>query len=85
MEQKTLKYNYDRAKNYSNSLNLVWMEDWIEPADKEFEMLELTQEQVDGLMWMWCWRVKHLATAKNYSYWSRLKIAFYFITGLGKK
>jgi len=77
----TTKYDYKTARYYSDSLGLKWQEDWVPEVDKEFTKIDLTQTQVDGVMWMWCWRMKHLSTASNYKFWQRVKIAAHFLRG----
>jgi len=75
------KYNYDAARRYCKELDMKFMEDWVPGIDAAFSELELTQGQVDALMWEYAYRVKHLFTPKNYKFWDRVKFALYFIKG----
>jgi len=77
----TYKYNYEAAERYCKALDMQFMEEWVPAIDAAFSELELTQKQVDGLMWQYTYRVKHLFTPKNYSFWNRVKFAFYFLKG----
>jgi hypothetical protein len=79
-----MTYDYETARIYCRKLEMKFMEEWVPAIDKTFTSMGLTQSQVDALMWEYCWRTKHLFTPTNYSYWSRIKIALYFLFSFSK-
>lgn len=82
----TLNFNYDSSRAYCQQIGLVWLGDsFLIAADADAKLLNMTQEQVDCAMRHHLWNVRYLFTPSNYSFIQRLKIAFYFLTGIGKK
>ena len=81
-----LVYDYTKSKLYVEQLGLVWFgDDYITQFDVEAEELAFTQEQVDAAMRGAIKHVKFIFTPTNFSYWTRIKIAFFFLTGIGSK
>jgi hypothetical protein len=77
-----MNYDYSAAKAYCEKIGLVWLGDqFISEADKDAYNAGFTQEQVDVAMRHHLWQVKFLFTPKSYGYLSRIKLAFYFLTG----
>lgn len=81
-----MQYDLTFTKNYCSQLGLQYLgDDWVAPAATEAYQLGFTQTQFDAAMKHHLFQVKTLFTAKTYKYSDRMKIAFYFLTGLGGK
>lgn len=77
-----MHYDYSAAKNYCEQIGLVWLGDqFVSDADESAYKSGFTQEQVDVAMVHHLWQVRFLFTPQNYTYLSRIKLAFYFLTG----
>lgn len=84
----TLNYNYAASKAYCEQIGLMWLGDEFSGLinmDADAHKLGLTQEQVDTGMRHHLWQIKMLFECKNYRWYQRLAIAFYFLTGVKKK
>lgn len=82
----TLNYDYTASKAFAEQLNLFWLgDDFIRAADEDAKLYNFTQVQVDIAMMHHLWQVKWLFTPKNFTFKIRLKMAFYFLTGIGHK
>ncbi len=74
-------YHYGASREYAEQLGMSWMEEWVPAIDKLFAEMGLSQDEVDLLMREYMWRIKHLFTTSNYTFWQRVKIALYFLLG----
>ncbi len=81
-----LHYDYTKSKAYAEQLGLIWFgDDYIAVFDTQAQFLGFTQDQMDGAVKSALSHVKFLFTPKNFTYWTRIKIAFFFLTGVGSK
>ena len=81
-----LYYNYDKSKVFCEEIGLFWLGDnFVRAADREAKALDFTQAQVDAAMRHHLWQVRYLFCPKSYSFLGRVKLAFYFLTGIKGK
>jgi hypothetical protein len=77
-----MHYDYSASKEFCKEIGLIWLGDnFVSEADNDAYALGFTQEQVDVAMRHHLWQVNFLFTPKNYSYFSRIKLALYFLIG----
>lgn len=76
-----LIYSYEAGKKYCAYIGLAWDDGFVGIADAHFAAVELTQDQVDNLLCVHAWHVKHLFTPANYSWRQRLGLALYWLFG----
>lgn len=82
MVDSPLNYDYSASKQYCKNIGLVWLgDDFVREADTEAFQLNFTQEQVNAAMKHHLWQVKWLFDPTHYSYFQRILLAFYFLTG----
>lgn len=75
-------YDYAFSRSYvTETLGMVFLEDWVPAADAMFAELELTQHQVDRLMMEYAWRVKFMFTPQSYNFRQRIGLALHFLLG----
>lgn len=81
-----LNYDYTASKAYCEQIGLYWMgEQFLLAPDADAKALNFTQEQVDAAMRHHLWQIKYLFTPKNYGLAGRIKLALFFLTGIGGK
>lgn len=77
-----LRFDYTASKTFCESIGLKWLGDvWVQEADAEAWVSGFSQEQMDIAMRHMLWHVRTLFTPSIYSYWQRIVIALYFLTG----
>lgn len=79
--QDRLHYDYTASKAYAVSIGMVWLPGWVPNADQHFFDAGLTQSQVDAVMRLYAWNVKHLFTPSSYPWRSRVAMAFRWLIG----
>lgn len=77
-----LHFDYTASQHICEQLGLVWLGDeWVKDADNEAWVLGFDQTQMDAAMKHTLIHVKRLFTPSIYTYWQRILIALYFLTG----
>ncbi len=79
----TLKYSYDKPRQWCQANGMVFIEEWVPDIDAKFASLELDQEQVDELVIEYAHRIRWHFTPQNYSIIQRIKLALWFLFGRG--
>jgi len=74
-----MHYIHDTIRAHVESFGMVYDEAEAETFDRVAYASGLTQEQFQVCMTEHAWRVKHLFTPTNYNYWTRVKLALYFL------
>lgn len=77
-------YDYKDARILSERYGLKFDERLIAVADPMFAESELTQEQVDDMIYLWIKLICWLFDRKSYRWWQRIGLALYFL-GFGKR
>lgn len=86
MKVTPLHFDYTAAKQYCKDLGLVWLgDDWVRNADQDAWVEGFSQQQLDIALQHHLWQVKWIFTPCNYTWYQRLFLAFYFITGWAPK
>ena len=76
-----MSYDHSVLERFCKDHDLVLAEADLKEFDKTAEKIELTQKQYDEVTTEYAWRIKYYFNPKTYTFWSRVKIAFYFLTG----
>ena len=77
-------YNHEYTRRVCASLNMPVDEVALTNADTRFEATNASQFTFDVAMTMHAELVNRYFTAKNYTFLNRVKMAFYFLTGIGR-
>jgi hypothetical protein len=78
-----LVYDYTAARADCEAKGLRWLEDIVPDVDKRFAELNLSQQQVDGVMQLHAHYVGWLFTPQTYRPWHRVLLALHFLFGRG--
>lgn len=81
-------YDYRASEDYCKQIGLHWLGNdfaGLVAMDEDAKRFGLTQEQVDAGMRHHLWQVHWLFCPKNYSWYQRIILALYFLTGIGAK
>lgn len=75
-------FNYTASKQFCYEIGLVWLgDDFVANADQDAWLAGFNQHQVDIAMRHHLWQVKYLFTPSTYSWYQRIFMALYFLTG----
>lgn len=79
-----MHYDYSNNKKYCEAMGLIWLGDNYQPlldADEAAFALGFSQLHVETMMNHHLRQVKVLFTPEYYTWWGRIAVALYFLTG----
>jgi hypothetical protein len=84
MTDQTLNYDYTVAHDLCDKTGLVYSDDFTNLADPLLKKHNLTQDQVDGMLYIYGKLTATLFDRDRYSIKGRILVALHFL-GLGKR
>lgn len=76
-----MAYDFTLIRQYCEQIGIAFAEEDAVNFAKAVEQEDLTQAQFDAVLREYAGRVKYYSDTRTYSFWQRVKIAFYWLTG----
>lgn len=76
-----MAYDFTPIRQYCEQIGIAFAEEDAVDFAKAAEQADLTQAQFDAVLREYAGRVKYYSDTRTYSFWQRVKIAFYWLTG----